>query len=298
MLVGFVGCGLIGTSLIDLCLSTAGIDGIVGIETNPSYLAVLRDRFPAQKFTPDLDQAKSCDFVFVCTSTASVPSIVLKLKDLCDEHTIIVDTASVKTPVVTAVRDADASFDRFVPGHPMAGGRAAGPEQAGGNLLAGKPFLLTPYEATSREALRKTCDLLGKLGFKVQVTQHASHDQMVALTSHLTHLFAFAIVKRLFDLESASPAGTAYGPVDVTSFAGRSFLDMAHFAGANPEMWSEIFAVNHDAVASEITAVGTLMTDLLAVGHGEQSAKLAGILGEIRSKQQNMEKSHEDKEQR
>lgn len=298
MLVGFVGCGLIGTSLIDLCTSTAAADDIIGIETNPDYLAVLRQRFPAYTFTPDLEQAKRCDFVFVCTSTGSVPSIVLKLKDLCDEHTIIVDTASVKTPVVTAMREAGGSFDRFVPGHPMAGGRAAGPEHASGHLLAGKPFLLTPYEITSRQALGKTCDLLRRLGFKLLVTRHAYHDQMVALTSHLTHLFAFAIVERLFDLEKASPVVTEYGPVDVTSFAGRSFTSMAHFAGANPEMWAEIFDVNHDAIASEVRAVGNLMTELLALGREDQSAKLADALRKIQSKQQNMERSHEDNEQR
>lgn len=295
MLVGFVGCGLIGTSLIDLCTSTGVADRVIGVEPDRAYRTVLRQRFPAHTFAPDLESVKDCDFVFVCTPTLSVVDLVLKLKDVCAHHTVIVDTASVKTPLVEAMQERAGGFDRYVPGHPMAGGRMAGPDLAKGELLAGKPFLLTPYDATSSEAIAKTTDLLERLGFKLQIARCDDHDQMVALTSHLPHLFAYAIVKRFTDLEQASPPENEYGPMDVSSFAGRAFLNMAHFAGANPEMWSEIFGINQEAIDREVGAVGNIMAELLTLGAKAGESALADALKLIQSNQQNMEKSHEDK---
>lgn len=295
MLVGFVGCGLIGTSLIDLCTSKGVADRVIGVEPDPAYRAVLEARFPAHTFAPDLESVKACDVVFVCTPTASVADLVLALKDICADRTVIVDTASVKTPLVEAMQQRGGGFDRYVPGHPMAGGRMAGPDLAKGELLAGKPFLLTPYDATSADAVAKVSDLLNRLGFKLEITRCDYHDQMVALTSHLPHLFAYALVKRFTDLERAAPAKTPSEPVDAQSFAGRAFLNMAHFAGANPEMWSEIFGINQDAIDREVGAVGNIMGELLALGATGGPTPLTDVLKIIQSNQQNMEKSHEDK---
>jgi prephenate dehydrogenase len=67
------------------------------------------------------------------------------------------------------------------------------------------------------------------------------HDDVLAATSHLPHLLAYALVDCLIDLGK---------PVDVFDFAAGGFRDLTRIASSNPAMWRDISLANRTALLS------------------------------------------------
>src|ERR1700679_2468353 len=82
----------------------------------------------------------------------------------------------------------------FVPCHPMAGREKSGPENADENLYRGKVVFITPLPQTPKPVLRRAINFWRRVGGKSVVLSPERHDEYVALTSHLPHLLASALV--------------------------------------------------------------------------------------------------------
>jgi len=67
------------------------------------------------------------------------------------------------------------------------------------------------------------------------------HDEMVALTSHLPHLAAYAFMNWVATPHSAAPR----------DFAGPGLMDFTRIAASDPHMWRQILAANRDAVLAQ-----------------------------------------------
>jgi prephenate dehydrogenase len=250
--IGIVGCGLIGTSLALLVKRRFPNASIRGLETNPDHLDALRRLLPDAVFANDLAEFSGCKFTFICTPSSAVARTVCDLAPHCGDDAYLVDTGSVKGVVIADVLACNPGFDRFVPGHPLAGGPTAGPAQASIEVLDHKPFVLTPYRATSGAAVAAVSAFLSALGLRVYQTTAARHDRMVALTSHVTHVIAYCAVNRLFELWSKETAGDdSVTESDMLYFVGGSLLGTTRFASANPAMWAEILKLNEANIRDE-----------------------------------------------
>jgi prephenate dehydrogenase len=84
--------------------------------------------------------------------------------------------------------------------------------------------------------------LVAGLGARPTAIGHADHDRIMAAVSHLPHVVANVLVAQATDALEAEHV-PATGP---------SFRDATRVAGANPSLWSGIYAANHEALAAEI----------------------------------------------
>ena len=85
------------------------------------------------------------------------------------------------------------------------------------------------------------------------------HDEAVAITSHLPHLVAYA-------LASATPL--SLGPL-----AASGWRDTTRVAAAEPDLWQQIFASNHQAVLAALDRFETSLAALrTAVAQGDTTA--------------------------
>jgi 3-phosphoshikimate 1-carboxyvinyltransferase len=64
------------------------------------------------------------------------------------------------------------------------------------------------------------------------------HDEVLAATSHLPHLLAYAIVDLLLHQDSSE---------DIFRYAAGGFADFSRVASSNAQMWSDVFVANADA---------------------------------------------------
>src|SRR5256885_917215 len=79
------------------------------------------------------------------------------------------------------------------------------------------------------------------LGARPRAIDAAPHDRLMATVSHLPHVVANAL--------ASAAAATLGEESERLSEVGPSFRDATRVAGANPAIWSDIFATNREAVA-------------------------------------------------
>ena len=74
----------------------------------------------------------------------------------------------------------------------------------------------------------------------------ATHDRLVAVFSHLPHVLANVL--------ASQAAGRLADHGEALRHVGPSFRDMTRVAGANTDIWADIYRANSDAIVEEIRA--------------------------------------------
>lgn len=194
--------------------------------------------------------APQADLIIICTPTLSVRGVLEQLKDLVGPATIITDVASVKSTIVADARMYfPGSLHRFVPGHPIAGSEQSGYAASRADLFTKRKVILTPLKENSAYAFQAVMNMWQKLGADVHGMSAERHDVVLAGTSHLPHLLAFALVNTLVD--SVSQPDRAQ---QVFDYAAGGFADFSRIASSDPEMWRDIFLANKNATIDVLDA--------------------------------------------
>lgn len=232
-----VGLGLIGGSLAR-ALVAAGCDcEIVGVGRDVEALQQAIADGSVTAFTGDVQTAcAEADLVVIAVPVLAVEGVLREIAPVLAPHTVITDVASVKHAVVAAARAVFGAVPaNFVPGHPIAGSEHSGYAASKADLFAGRKVILTPLAETSTEALALVEALWQLTGAEVLQMSVAHHDEVLAATSHLPHLLAFALVDTL------SQQGESE---EIFRYAAGGFRDFTRIASSDPVMWRDIFVTN------------------------------------------------------
>jgi prephenate dehydrogenase len=178
---------------------------------------------------------------------------------------IITDVGSTKVELMHCARQClGATYPRYVPAHPIAGGALPGLEQASAALFAGRWVITTPDEQTAPAALERIEQCWRACGATVGRMSAQEHDRIFAAVSHLPHVLAFALVHLI--------AGQADGARKL-QFAGAGFRDFTRIAASDPTMWRDIALANRGALGHELAAYRAELDQLqAAIGAGDGAA--------------------------
>jgi prephenate dehydrogenase len=260
--LGIIGTGLIGAS-VGLAAKRAGVERVTGYDfyENVREAAKERGAIDVAHIVDDEVLADDNDLVVV-----AVPVLALRttLSNILqgDWDRTITDVGSTKANLAEASRD-----PRFVGGHPVTGSEARGPEHATADLFDGATWFLTPTTHTDPKRYRLVHGFVSALGATPVAIDPQAHDRLVALTSHLPHALANLLVNQ-------AGAGRVEGH-DPLAAAGGSLRDMTRVAGANPQIWVDIFLENADSVRESLVEHRRRIEQLEAA----LSARDAGFLG-------------------
>lgn len=260
--LGIVGTGLIGASIAEAAVAAGALRELLLLDRDPSHADQVAERHAIAGRVDHIEALAACDIVFVCTPVNAIAPAVLALAG----GPVVIDVGSIKQPVLEAVA-AGGGNPRFVPGHPLSGGTASGPAQARAGLLAERPFVLCPYDGIDPAALAFARAFLARLGAKTIEIDAAAHDRLLALTSHVPHLIAFALVGAYAALPEAERAAAA-------ALMPNSFDAITHFAASDPVMWADIFAGSPDAVGASWAAVRQAAERIVATERSDLIAEL------------------------
>jgi len=126
-----------------------------------------------------------------------------------------------------------------VPGHPISGTERSGLQAGLAGLFAGRRIILTPTPETDADALALVEVLWQTLDGRITAMDAAHHDEVLAATSHLPHVLAFALVDTLARMAEHT---------EIFEYAAGGFADFTRIASSDPELWSDIVTANRDAV--------------------------------------------------
>lgn len=236
-----IGVGLIGGSLA-LALKKAGyVEKVTGIGRSLQNLQTAQQLSVIDHYTADYASALAdADMVFVSVPIGAMGDVFAQIKPHLKPGAIITDGGSAKQQVIDVARDAlDSQINQFVPGHPIAGTEKSGAEAAFDSLYQNRRVILTPLAENARADIDKVRAMWQVAGAAVDEMDARHHDLVLAGTSHLPHILAFALVDCLNKVEDVD---------EIFKYAAGGFRDFTRIASSDPEMWRDICLSNTDAI--------------------------------------------------
>ena len=243
--VTIIGVGLIGGSLA-MKLREKGLAGqIVGVGRGLANLEAAKRLGVVDSFTHDVGEGvEGADLVVVAVPVQGIPAVIKTAAAHLKKGAIVTDVGSVKKDVLKKVEPLVPEGVRFVGAHPVAGTENSGVEAAFATLFKGSKCIITPTATTDREALEAVKHIWEEAGARVICMDAERHDIVLAAISHLPHAIAYALVNTVSDIESCNE--------DILTYSAGGFMDFTRIASSSPGMWSDICAMNSDAIVEMI----------------------------------------------
>lgn len=239
--VCIVGTGLIGGSF-GLALKQHDLaKKIIGVARRPETLQKALEAGVCDETTDDVVQAASnADFVFLAPPVGQMRALCEQIAPVLRAGAIVTDAGSTKADIVRDCASLFAGRAAFVAGHPMAGSEQTGVEAARANLFEGAVWILTPTARTPDFAVENLKKMVTQIGANPLLLDPDTHDQLLAVTSHLPHITAAALV-HLF-----STARQEHEVVQ--NLVAGGWRDSTRVAAGSPEMWRDICLANRESL--------------------------------------------------
>jgi prephenate dehydrogenase len=262
--IAVLGVGLIGGSIGLAAKEWLDDAEVVGFGRSPERLDRARELGAIDRATTDMAQAlDGAEACFACGPVGVLPELVERALGAAPDDCVITDVGSTKRRIVEAITD-----QRFVGGHPIAGAETAGVEHARADLFQGATWYLTPGERSSGLLYERLHRFVVGVGARPIAIDAQTHDSLLATVSHLPHVLANVLVAQA--ARALDEQGEALPRV------GPSFRDATRVAGANTEIWTDIYLSNAEAIAAEVDDTVRRLQD---VADALRSGDASGVAG-------------------
>ena len=263
--LAIIGVGLIGGSLARALRAGGHVREIVGHGRGLGNLqAAVELGVIDRAATSPADAARGAEMVVLAVPLGGAAEILAALAPVLEAGMVVTDVGSVKGAVVAAARAAlGARFPSFVPGHPIAGSEQSGVGASTPDLFSRKRVILTPEPETEAAAVARVRAMWVAAGAEVLTMPAAEHDRILAASSHLPQLIAYALMDMLVRMDDHRA---------VFDCSGDGLRDMTRIAASDPVMWRDICLANRDALLAVLrqyhSDLGEL-ADAVEKGDGE-----------------------------
>ena len=252
-----IGVGLIGGSIAKAACAHQLAQTIVGVGRQADLVNLKRAKSlqVIDEFYTDIETAVAdADCIIIATPVTSTKAIFEQLKPFWCEQTIYSDVGSTKGSVIIAAQQVFGFVPpNFIPAHPIAGAEQSGVDAALIDLFLNKRLILTPTEKTDTQAMHTMRLFWEKMGAIVSEMAVVQHDHVLAATSHLPHILAFALVDMLGHRDTQE---------DIYKYAAGGFRDFTRIAASDPSMWQAICVANQLEISALIDQFKSELTNI------------------------------------
>jgi len=201
------------------------------------------------------------DMVVLCTTVGHIAAVLPDVLELIKPGAVVTDVGSTKGAIVAQAGGAA----YFVGGHPMAGSEQTGVEAATPYLFEEATWAITPAATSDSQAVRTVERFAQSVGAATLILSPEAHDLMLAVTSHLPHVLASALMRQAQKTQEAHP--------QTQQLTAGSFADATRVAASSPELWRDVCLTNQTALLSALAGFRREMDTLEAAvtaGDAEQ----------------------------
>lgn len=265
--ITIIGVGHIGGS-IGLALKQRGFKGeIVGVGRTKRNLNIAKKRGCIDEIDSyDLKKTSESSLIILCTPVKSFTFWFQRIKKILKKDMLITDAGSVKEKPLAQAKSAGIN-ENYIPAHPIAGRETSGAVSADAELFNNKICIITPYDKSNRYFIKRVEKFWEFIGCKIITMSPSIHDVLLAYTSHLPHVIAYAITG-LIDKQ--------YNGENI--IFGGGLKDFTRIAGSSPEMWHDIFFENKKNVLKAINNVKKEISKIESYIKNENSKQLFNYL--------------------
>ena len=260
-----IGAGLLGASL-GMRLSKLGLPVFLR-DIYPVVSALACDMGAGQKW-----EEGSPDPALVIVATppdVAAEQIIAALKEF--PAALVTDVASVKSVILEEVAQAGADLTRYVGSHPMAGRERSGTAFAREDLFESRPWVVVPNQETDPGAVLAMRTLALDVGSLPLQIDAETHDQSVALVSHVPQLVSSLLAAQL---AKALP--------ESLGLSGQGLRDTTRIASSDPALWAAIIAGNAEHVAKVLRGFADDLQQVLhALEHPGAAIPSPSLVGAV-----------------
>ncbi len=260
------GVGLIGGSLALALRDSGCVEEVIGCSRNAENLEEAVRLGVIDRWTTDpIEACNGADVGVLAVPLGAMQGLAAALAGHWPAEAVLTDVGSSKQAVIDALR---AGFDHlprnFVAGHPIAGTERSGVTAAFPTLFRDRLVILTPADETSPMATERVAGMWRDAGARVEFMTPSHHDHVLAATSHLPHILAFALVESLARRSESD---------EIFHYAAGGFRDFTRIASSDPVIWRDICLANGPAILAVLERFqGDLDSLREAIGRGDGEA--------------------------
>ncbi len=230
--VGIVGLGLIGGSIALAVRQIWPSSLVIGVD-DKDVLERAMVLHAIDVAADDPVVMAEADLVILAAPVEENLRLLVELEDSVVGTAVVTDVGSTKRAVVERARQLPPRLT-FVGGHPLGGAPRGGIEHARPDLFQGRPWLFTPADDSTGDALGRLQTFVTRLGAIPHVMTAGEHDRQLAFLSHVPQLAASALMHVVGEAVGAS--GLA--------LSGRGLADTTRLASSPATIWRDICATN------------------------------------------------------
>jgi prephenate dehydrogenase len=238
--VTIVGLGLIGSSA-GLALRQAGVaDTVVGHDCDPEANRLAKKLGAVDRTDWNLISAcEHSDLVILATPVGAIQELLQALGPDLRSGSVVIDTASLKGPVLDWAEEHLPDHVHFIGGNPIItrAVEEGGTRAARADLFRGGLFCLTPSPRANAHALKLATDLVNILGAEPLFCDPQEHDGLLAAVEHLPSLLSFAL------LETVVPRPNWR---EMRKVAGPTFELATRLTMSDPRTEADLFVSNRE----------------------------------------------------
>lgn len=259
------GLGLIGGSLA-AALKASGFAGEISALVRSTRTGERGHELGLiDKYSLDASELiPTADMIMLAVPMLSMRQQLILIREHVRADAIITDAGSVKGPFIRDALEVFGSMRHIVPGHPIAGRERTGVDASDATLFKKRRVLLTPVAETLQSATNCVTALWESVGSDVEILTSEHHDRVLAATSHLPHVLAFALVDTLATQQEAE---------EIFRYAAGGFRDFSRIASSDPIMWRDVCLTNKEALLKSMDSLEAhtrALRDAIEAGDAER----------------------------
>ena len=236
--IAIVGLGLLGGSYAK-GLSRANYQ-LIGIDINLESIEFAKKLNWIYKGGDDPSLVSEADIIIFALYPVTLLEWIKENQKYFKPNAIITDVTGIKVKVLEELKTTLRKDVEFIASHPMAGKEVSGIMYSDTSMFEPANFIIVPTEENSEEGINVVKEIATILNFNNIVSlDPKQHDEMVGFVSQLTHVIAVSLMN-------------SKDNTHLVDYTGDSFRDLTRIAKINGELWSELFMMNKDNLASEI----------------------------------------------
>lgn len=209
------------------------------------------------------------------TSPADFAALPQPRATLPQPRALITDVGSTKGRIVGEIDELFAKGvlpvgTRYVGSHPIAGSEQTGVARADAELFHRRVVVVTPTPRSAEADVAMLSEFWAALGAEVRQLTPDAHDAVLAVTSHMPHVVAFALA--------------ACVPDDHWPLSAGGLRDTTRIAASDAELWTQILLSNRDHVLEALERYEQSLDGLRAALRQGDPAPLKQLLSQAKRK--------------
>ena len=219
------------------------------------------------------DAVSHSEVIVLATPVRTILTLLEAISSYLMPGTLVMDLGSTKTSICEKMEHLPLGVEA-IGGHPLCGREVSGARNADASLFRDRLFVIVPTKRTSPRALDLTIQLVKSIGARPVLLDAATHDHLVATSSHLPYLVACtldATASRITDPENF-----------LWHLVASGFRDTSRLAGSDVQMMLDILQTNRPNILRSMKTFAQTMNDLIQILESEDEAQLKAWLEYVR----------------